>query len=87
MPESRRRKPKKPTPTTTAGASARKRKPPSPLWFGGLILAFFLLGIAYLLVYYFSNGGVLGMEGLGGWNILIGFGFVVVGLAVSTQWR
>ncbi|CAO5172869.1 Cell division protein CrgA [Frankia sp. AiPs1] len=86
MPESRRRKPKKQTPNVGA-TQARRSKPPSPPWFGGLILAFFLVGIAYLLVYYFSNGGVLGMESLGGWNILIGFGFVVVGLAVSTQWR
>lgn len=88
MPESRRRKPKKATvPTPQAGQRTPSRKPPSPPWFGGMILAFFLIGIAYLLVYYFSNGGVLGMENLGGWNILIGFGFVVVGLAVSTQWR
>ncbi|WP_261554825.1 cell division protein CrgA [Frankia tisae] len=86
MPESRRRKPKKPTPSVNAHQTRRSRQS-SPPWFGGLILAFFLIGIAYLLVYYFSNGGVLGMEGLGGWNILIGFGFVVIGLAVSTQWR
>ncbi|MCK9893201.1 cell division protein CrgA [Frankia sp. AgB32] len=85
MPESRRRKPKKQTPST--GSQTRRARPPSPPWFGGLILVFFAIGIAYLLVYYFSNGGVLGMENLGGWNILIGFGFVVVGLAVSTQWR
>jgi len=52
-----------------------------------MILAFFLIGIAYLLLYYFSNGGVLGMESLGGWNILIGFGFVVIGLGVATQWH
>ncbi|MDT3446647.1 MULTISPECIES: cell division protein CrgA [Pseudofrankia] len=87
MPESRRRKPKKSTsarPTTTVAA---KRRAPSPRWFGGMILAFFLIGIAYLLTYYFSNGGVLGMESLGGWNILIGFGFVVIGLGVATQWH
>ncbi|OAA18504.1 Uncharacterized protein family (UPF0233) [Frankia sp. EI5c] len=88
MPESRRRKPKKTTAPAPQGSTRTpKRKPPSPPWFGAMILAFFLIGIAYLLVYYFSNGGVLGMESLGGWNILIGFGFVVVGLAVSTQWR
>jgi uncharacterized RDD family membrane protein YckC len=86
MPVSRTRKPKKSKPTP-ATAQVRKRKPPSPPWFGAMILAFFLIGIAYLLLYYFSNGGVLGMEHLGGWNILIGFGFVVIGLGVATQWR
>ncbi len=86
MPESRRRKPKKATTTRPASTTVRRRGP-SPRWFGGMILAFFLIGIAYLLTYYFSNGGVLGMEALGGWNILIGFGFVVIGLGVATQWH
>ena len=86
MPVSRRRK-KKSTYTAPATTQVRKRKPPSPPWVGGLILALFLIGIVYLLTYYFSNGGVLWMDSLHGWNILIGFGFVVVGLGVATQWR
>jgi hypothetical protein len=52
-----------------------------------MILALFMIGIVWLLVYYFSNGAVPGMESLGAWNILIGFGFVVIGLGVATQWR
>ncbi|ADP78168.1 cell division protein CrgA [Frankia sp. AgB1.9] len=87
MPESRRRKPKKATAARPASTVTAKRRSPSPRWFGGMIMAFFLIGIAYLLTYYFSNGGVLGMEALGGWNILIGFGFVVIGLGVATQWH
>jgi hypothetical protein len=87
VPESRRRKPKKPASARPASTVASRRRAPSPRWFGGMILAFFLIGIAYLLLYYFSNGGVLGMESLGGWNILIGFGFVVIGLGVATQWH
>ncbi|WP_045876843.1 cell division protein CrgA [Pseudofrankia sp. DC12] len=87
MPESRRRKPKKATAARPASTVTAKRRSPSPRWFGGMIMAFFLIGIAYLLTYYFSNGGVFGMEALGGWNILIGFGFVVIGLGVATQWH
>ncbi|MBX6390335.1 MAG: cell division protein CrgA [Frankia sp.] len=86
MPESRRRKPKK-EPVRLATTTAPAKRAPSPPWFGALILAFFLIGIAYLLIYYFSNGGVLGMDALGGWNILIGFGFIVIGLGVATQWH
>ena len=44
-------------------------------------------GIAWLLVYYFSNGGVLGMEHLGGWNLAVGFAFIVGGLGMATQWK
>jgi hypothetical protein len=92
VPESRRRKPKKVaiTPAESAAAAAaraRKAKAPSPRWVGAMILAMFAIGIVWLLIYYFSNGGVLGMEHLGGFNVLIGFGFLVVGLGVATQWK
>jgi hypothetical protein len=88
VPVSRRRT-KKSTNAVAAPASSTKRKapPPSPPWYGGLILAMFVLGIVWLLVYYLSNGGVLGLENLGGFNLLIGFGFVVVGLGLATRWR
>ena len=89
MPISRRRK-KKSTPVVATSATSPKRPsapPPSPPWYGGLILAMFVLGIVWLLVYYLSNGGVLGLENLGGFNLLIGFGFVVVGLGLATRWR
>ncbi len=87
MPKSRRRKPKKVS-YATAGLAGRPRKSaPSPPWVGALILVLFLVGIAWLLTYYFSNGGILGIEHLGGWNVLVGFSFVVAGLAVATQWK
>jgi hypothetical protein len=88
VPVSRRRKKKSTTPVVApVQAGKRTAAPPSPPWYGGLILAMFVLGIAWLLVYYLSNGGVLGLEHLGGWNLLIGFGFVVVGLGLATRWR
>jgi hypothetical protein len=90
VPESRRRKPKKVTTPVDSGAAAaraRKSKAPSPPWVGAMILAMFVIGITWLLIYYFSNGGVLGMQHLGGFNVLVGFGFLVVGLGVATQWK
>ncbi|WP_322777788.1 cell division protein CrgA [Frankia sp. Cas4] len=86
MPVSRRRK-KKSTTSPPQVAQVRKHKPPSPPWVGVMILALFAIGVIWLLVYYFSNGNVPGLDSLGAWNILIGFGFVVVGLGVATQWR
>lgn len=89
MPISRRRK-KKGTPVVATTGARPKRTgplPPSPPWYGGLILAMFVLGIVWLLVYYLSNGGVLGLEKLGGFNLLVGFSFVVVGLGLATRWR
>lgn len=88
MPESRRRKKKSAPQVAPASSAPRRKAAASPPWYGALILAVFALGIAWLLVYYLSNGGVLGLEHLGaGGNLAIGFGFIVVGLALSTQWR
>jgi len=89
VPESRRRKKKDarriaPRP---AAAPGRRQNTPSPRWFGGVLLGLFAVGIAWLLTYYFSNGGVLGMQHLGGWNLAVGFGFIVGGLGMATQWK
>lgn len=87
MPESRRRKPKKSSPPPGPAPVKVTRKGPSAPWVPALMLALFLIGIAWLLTYYFSSGGFPGMSALGGWNVFVGFSFVVVGLGVATQWR
>jgi Cell division protein CrgA len=86
MPESRRRKKKKasaPSPTTR---TTRAKRPSAP-WVGALILALFLIGVAWLLAYYLAGTSIPGMSALGGLNLLVGFAFVIVGLGIATQWR
>ena len=51
------------------------------------MVAFFLLGLAWLVVFYLAGTTVPGMSGLGSWNLLIGIGLIAVGFVVSTQWR
>jgi hypothetical protein len=88
VPESRRRKPKKQTyrgPTPQPVKLSRAAT--NPVWLVPTMLALFAISAIWLLTYYFSNGGVLGMEHLGGWNILVGFGFAVVGLGLATRWK
>ena len=89
MPESRRRKKKdaRPAAPIAAAKPGRSQAAASPAWFGGALLALFVIGIVWLLVYYFSNGGILGMDSLGSWNLAVGFGFIVVGLGLATQWK
>ncbi len=89
MPESRRRKKKNARPASAPATArpAKKQAASSPPWFGGVLLACFVVGIAWLLTYYFSSGGVLGMQHLGGWNLAVGFGFIVAGLGLATQWK
>jgi hypothetical protein len=51
------------------------------------MLALFLLGIAWLVVYYVSGGNLPVWRQLGGWNLAVGFGLILGGFGLSTQWR
>lgn len=84
MPESRKRRGAAYTPPV-ATTSVRKR-PPSPPWVGAAILGLFAIGIAYLLCYYLSNGSIP-IKSIEGWNIFVGFAFIVGGFGMLTQWR
>lgn len=82
MPESKKRKrdvyASRPLP------SAARRRKPSPPWVAPLMLLLFAVGIVWLVVYY-SSSQVLPFSN--GADILVGFGFIVAGFAVATQWR
>jgi hypothetical protein len=64
--------------------STKKRV--SPPWVGAMMLGFFLIGIIWLVLFYVT-GGTLPVKALSNWNLLIGFGFIIAGFGVSTQWR
>lgn len=83
MPKSHVRRQAGYTPPPTR--SARKR--PSPRWLAPLMVGFFLLGIAWLVVYYIGGGSTPGLSALGDWNLAIGFGLIILGFGLSTQWR
>ncbi len=58
----------------------------SPRWLVPLMLAFFLLGLAWLVVWYVTQQRYP-IEDLGGWNMGVGFGFILVGFALATRWK
>ena len=84
MPESRRRK--KPY-TTPATPTAAKKKGPSPIWLAPLMLVLFGVGVLWLVVFYLTQGDMPLVSGLGNANLLVGFGFIIAGFGLSTQWR
>lgn len=89
MPESKKRKKRVYPEPPSAATIARKRKP-SPPWLAPIMLTLFGLGIVWLVVFYLTNGnmfGVPGAESLGNANLFVGFGFIVAGFGMSTQWR
>jgi hypothetical protein len=87
VPVSRKRKKAAYTPPPTA-TSPRKRKP-SPVWLAPLMLALFGIGVLYLVTFYITEGNMplpIARD-LENWNLLVGFGFIIAGFGLSTQWR
>ena len=82
MPKSKVRSKTAYTPPQTR--SEKKRV--SPPWVAPLMLGCFLVGIVWLVLFYVT-GGSLPIKSLTNWNLLIGFGFIIGGFGISTQWR
>ena len=86
MPKSRVRKKKTDTYVRSDVAVAPKKKQPSPAWFSALVLGTMIIGVIWLVTYYLS-GGTLPVRDLEAWNVLVGFVWIALGFALSTQWR
>ena len=87
MPESKIRKKKG---LTAPPTSARKHsvKIGSPRWLVPVMVACFVIGLAWIVVYYVAGQDIAFMTTLGNfWNVAIGFGIISVGFALSTRWR
>jgi hypothetical protein len=63
------------------------KKGPSPAWLVPAMLALFGIGVLWLVVYYVSGGEAPVIRDLGPWNLAVGFGFIIAGFGLSTQWR
>lgn len=58
----------------------------SPRWLVPLMVACFVVGLLWIVVYYVTQAEYpLGDLGL--WNMAIGFGLIIVGFVLSTRWK
>lgn len=92
MPKSKVRKkvdaPSAPRTGGTAGSAAANRSlRPSPTWYPVVMCVVFVIGLAYLVVYYLAADKIPVMQDLGAWNFAVGFGILVVGLLMAVRWR
>lgn len=85
MPESSSRNKKK-TEKVKVEKTPKKPRTTSRVWVAPLMLACWLLGLAWLVVFYVAGQDIPVMNDLGNWNLLIGMGLIAVGFVVSTQW-
>ena len=85
MPESSSRNKKK-TEKVKAEKTPKKPRTTSRVWVAPLMLACWLLGLAWLVVFYVAGQDIPVMQDLNNWNLLIGMGLIAAGFVVSTQW-
>ncbi len=82
MPESRIRRKAAYTPPAGKGAGPK----PNPRWFAPVMVGLLLLGLAWIVTYYVSQRAYP-IPGLDDWNLLAGFGILLVGFVMTTRWR
>ena len=91
MPESKRRKKNVFTPEQKMGERKVARLG-SPAWLAPAMVASFVIGLAYLVVFYIAGPDVPIMNSIGGdlnalLNVGIGFAFIMVGFGLATRWK
>ena len=65
--------------------AAEDEKLESPSWLAPIMVANFIFGLIWIVVFYIS-GTAYPIPGIGAWNMLVGFGFVGIGFSLATRW-
>lgn len=84
MPKSRARRKSTFTPPPPAAPPGSKL---GNRWVAPLMVTFFLVGLAWIVVYYIAGDSIGFINALGPWNLIIGFGLLGVGFGLATRWR
>ncbi len=66
-------------------AKAATQKP-NGRFFAPIMVTFLLLGLAYIVVYYLTQGDYP-VGSLGDWNLVVGIGIALIGFGMLTRWR
>ena len=83
MPKSRVRK--KPVYTPPVARSTKRKV--SPPWLVPTMVACFILGLAWIALYYITQGDMPGLRLLKGGNLVCGFALIIAGVVLATRWN
>ena len=83
MPKSRVRKKSVYTPPPTRSS----RRAVSPAWLAPTMIVCFLIGLAWISLYYVTQSDMPLLRTLGGWNLVGGFALIVAGVVLATRWQ
>ena len=86
MPESKGRKKDPFTPPPSKG-ERKVAKIGSPSWLAPVMVACFVIGLVYIVIFYIAGSDIPIMNSIGGVNVGIGFGFIIIGFILSTKWK
>lgn len=88
MPESKGRKKDVYTPPPTSKGERKIARLGSPSWLAPTMVAMFVIGLTYIVIFYIAGSQVPIMKDLGNLvNVGIGFAFIGVGFALATRWK
>ncbi len=88
MPESKGRKKAAYTPPPTGKGERKVARLGSPNWLAPTMVAMFVIGLTYIVIYYIAGSSIPVMKDLSPLvNVGIGFAFIAVGFGLATRWR
>ena len=88
MPVSKKRKSNQPAYTPPNSTKPSSVKIGNPSWLAPLMVAMFVIGLLWIVIFYLAGTSVPVMKSLNNMeNVLVGFGFIGVGFFLSTRWR
>jgi hypothetical protein len=83
VPKSRVRK----KPVYTPPPTKSPRRKVSPVWLAPTMVACFVIGLAWISLYYVTESNMPVLRVLSGWNLVCGFALIVVGVVLATKWH
>ena len=88
MPESKGRKKDVYTPPHTGKGERKVARLGSPRWLAPTMVALFVIGLTYIVVYYIAGSQIPVMKDLSPLvNVGIGFVFIAGGFGLATRWH
>ncbi|MFG1633627.1 cell division protein CrgA [Pseudonocardia alni] len=86
MPKSKVRKKAAYTPPPVSRTPQKVAGPTHPAYIA-VMVAMWILGLAWLVINYLAGPSIPFMLALNNWNFIIGFSLIVIGLLMTMRWR
>lgn len=59
---------------------------PNPGWYAPVMVGLMILGLLWIVAFYLSEGQ-FPLSAIGNWNLVVGFGLIITGFIMTTNWR